>query len=130
MLYTVQLSQVKTLPTPTMIIDITVQSSKPPWNIFAPTWEMVKDFKGGKISENQYTEEYMELMRSRYKNNKDIFQQVIQLAMVENIALACYCPPESFCHRHLLKNIFMSIEPRLQYQREEIPQQAEQMALF
>lgn len=130
MLYTVQLSQVKTLPPQTIVIDITVQSSRPPWNIFAPTWELVKDYKGGKISENQYTEEYMELMRSRYKNNKDIFQQVIQLAMVENIALACYCPPEAFCHRHLLKNIFMSIEPRLQYQREEIPQQAEQMALF
>jgi uncharacterized protein YeaO (DUF488 family) len=130
MLYTVQLSQVKTLPPQTIVIDITVQSSRPPWNIFAPTWELVKDYKGGKISENQYTEEYMELMRSRYKNNKDIFQQVIQLAMVKNIALACYCPPESFCHRHLLKNIFMSIEPRLQYQREEIPQQAEQMALF
>ena len=130
MLYTVQLSQVKTLPPQTIVIDITVQSSRPPWNIFAPTWELVKDYKGGKISENQYTEEYMELMRSRYKNNKDIFQQVIQLAMVENIALACYCPPESFCHRHLLKNIFMSIEPRLQYQREEMPQQAEQMALF
>lgn len=130
MLYTVQLSQVKTLPPQTIIIDITVQSSRPPWNIFAPTWEMVKDFKGGRISENQYTEEYMELMRSRYKNNKDIFQQVIQLAMVENIALACYCPPESFCHRHLLKNIFMSIEPRLQYQREVIPPQSEQIALF
>jgi uncharacterized protein YeaO (DUF488 family) len=130
MLYTAQISNIKTLPPQTIVIDITVQSSRPPWNIFAPTWEMVKDFKGGRISENQYTEEYMELMRSRYKNNKDIFQQVIQLAMVENIALACYCPPESFCHRHLLKNIFMSIEPRLQYQREVIPPQSEQIALF
>jgi uncharacterized protein YeaO (DUF488 family) len=130
MLYTVQLSQVKTLPPQTMIIDITVQSSKPPWNIFAPTWEMVKDFKGGRISENQYTEQYMNLMRTRYKDNKEVFQQVIQIAMTGDVALACYCPPEAFCHRHLLKNIFMSIEPRLQYQREVIPPQSEQIALF
>ncbi len=130
MLYTVQLSQVKTLPPQTIVIDITVQSSRPPWNIFAPTWEMVKDFKGGRISENQYTEQYINLMRTRYKDNKEVFQQIIQLAIAGDIALACYCPPEAFCHRHLLKNIFMSIEPRLQYQREEIPQQAEQMALF
>jgi len=113
-----------------MIIDITVQSSKPPWNIFAPTWEMVKDFKGGRISENQYTEQYMNLMRTRYKDNKEVFQQVIQIAMTGDVALACYCPPEAFCHRHLLKNIFMSIEPRLQYQREVIPPQSEQIALF
>jgi hypothetical protein len=130
MLYTTQLSRIKTLPTPTMIIDITVQSSKPPWNIFAPTWEMVKDFKGGRISENQYTEQYMNLMRTRYKDNKEVFQQVIQIAMTGDVALACYCPPEAFCHRHLLKNIFMSIEPRLQYQREVIPPQSEQIALF
>lgn len=130
MLYTVQLSQVKTLPPQTIVIDITVQSSKPPWNIFAPTWEMVKDFKGGRISENQYTEQYMNLMRTRYKDNKEVFQQVIQIAMTGDVALACYCPPEAFCHRHLLKNIFMSIEPRLQYQREVIPPQSEQIALF
>lgn len=130
MLYTTQMAQIKTLPPQTMIIDITIQSSRPPWNIFAPTWELVKDFKAGKISENQYTEKYMGLMRARYKNNKDIFQQLIQLALTENVALVCYCPPEEFCHRHLLKNIFLSIESRLQYQREEAPQQPEQLALF
>lgn len=46
MLYTAQISNIKTLPPQTIIIDITVQSSRPPWNIFAPTWELVKDYKG------------------------------------------------------------------------------------
>lgn len=102
MLYTAQISNIKNLPPKTQIIDITIQSSRPPWNIFAPTWDMVGDFKAGRISEKQYTEKYIQLIRSRYKRNKDIFHQLIDTALTQNVALVCYCPPETFCHRHLV----------------------------
>lgn len=130
MLHTVQISKIKSLPAGTQVIDITIKSSEPPWNIFAPTWEIVNEYKAGKISENAYNMQYMELMRSRYPQNKKVFQQLIQKALQESVALACYCEPGEFCHRHLLKNIFLSIEPRLEYIPEPIPQRIEQFVLF
>jgi len=131
MLYTVQLARIKGLPPRTQVIDVSVQSSRPPWNTFAPTWELVKDLKEGRITENQYTERYIDLMRYRFKNvNKSVFYQLIEMAMNGDVALVCYCPPETFCHRHLLKNILLKIEPKLQYEKEDTLVQVEQIALF
>mgnify|MGYP000960046228 CR=1 FL=1 len=130
MLHTVQISKIKSLPAGTQVIDITIKSSEPPWNIFAPTWEMVNDFKAGKISENAYTKQYMELMRTRYPRNKSIFRQLIQKALQNNVALACYCEPGEICHRHILKDIFLTIDPRLEYVPEPVPPRIEQFVLF
>ena len=131
MLYTVQLARIKGLPPRTQVIDVSVQSSRPPWNTFAPTWELVKDLKEGRITENQYTERYIDLMRYRFKHvNKSAFYQLIEMAMNGNVALACYCPADAFCHRHLLKNILLKIEPKLQCQKEGIHPSAEQLPLF
>lgn len=130
MLYTVQISQVKNLPSKTHVIDIAVQSSKLPWNIFAPTWDMVSNYKAGRLSESQYTDMYIKLMRTRYKENKNIFRQLIEIALAENVALACYCPPGTFCHRHILKDILLKIEPRLQYQEEKTKPPVEQITIF
>jgi len=69
MLYTAQISNIKNLPPKTQIIDITIQSSRPPWNIFAPTWDMVSNYKAGRLSESQYTDMYIKLMRTRYKKS-------------------------------------------------------------
>lgn len=130
MLYTVQIAQIKNLPPETQVIDISIKTSNPPWNVFAPTWDMVSDFKAGRLTEEEYTEKYINLMRYRFKINKGVFYQLVQMAMAGNVALACYCPPNSFCHRYLLKDILLAIEPKLQYQKEEIPVQVEQIALF
>lgn len=130
MLHTIQIANIKSLPPGTQVIDITVKSSKPPWNIFAPTWEMVGDYKIGRLSENEYTEKYMDLIRSRYRANKRVFRQLIQMALDGDVALACYCDPSQFCHRHLLVAILLTIEPRLKYVKEPIPQKIEQAILF
>ncbi|NLN49751.1 MAG: DUF488 family protein [Clostridiales bacterium] len=124
MLLTVQMAKAKTLPAGTRIIDITIKSSRPPWDIFAPTWNMVNAYKAGELSEEGYTEQYINLMRKRYKENKNVFQQLIQMAMHESVALACYCTPGEFCHRHILKNILQKIEPRLEYIEEPTVEQA------
>lgn len=127
MLYTIQIANIKSLPEETKIIDITIKSSKPPWNTFAPSWEMVDAHKSGRIDKEAFTAQYLELMRTRYRRDKKIFQQLIQMALGEPVALACYCPPGVFCHRLLLKDILLSIEPRLEYIKEP---SIEQVKLF
>jgi hypothetical protein len=115
MLYTTQLSQLRKVPSNIDIADITIKSAPKPWDIFAPTWGMVKALKDGSISESKYQSDYINLMRTRYKKDKAIFHILAQKALNGDDALGCYCPPNTFCHRMLLKEILLKLEPRLLY---------------
>jgi len=121
-LYTTQIAKIHLLPKIIEPIDITVKSAVPPWNIFAPTWEMVSNFKSKKVDEVFFTDSYYFLMRSRYKKDKAVFRKIIDKAFYGNVALACYCPAGSFCHRYLLVEILQKIFPQLKY-RGEIPEE-------
>lgn len=85
------------------LIDTTVKSGNP---IFAPTWEMVKAWKSGNLSKEEYSRQYGVLMFDSFKEHRlawlDIFKK-------ESVALACYCRAGDFCHRHLLKSYFEKI---------------------
>lgn len=83
-------------------VDTTVQSGSA--RIFAPTWDIVTGYKGGEYGEEQYTHEYHALMRASYQKHQKKWDGF--LMMEEPLAIACYCSPGQFCHRHLLKNIF------------------------
>jgi len=48
-------------------LDITVKSGD---RTFAPTWDMVKAYKAGRITQEEYTEMYHALMRRSYCNNR------------------------------------------------------------
>ena len=76
MLFTVQIAT----PIPKAIekVDITAKSSPERWKIFAPTWGMVNEFKSGRLSKEQYRIMYFSLMRLRYKENRAIFQELIE----------------------------------------------------
>jgi uncharacterized protein YeaO (DUF488 family) len=70
----------------------------------APTWEMVRSFKAGKLSEREYTDLY----RDRLSHMTDVCRHRFErLALGENgitdIILGCYCAPGTFCHRLLLQ---------------------------
>lgn len=77
-------------------LDITVKSGD---KTFAPTWKMVMGLKNGEITREQYIEEYTEMMRKSYKENRDRWEEVLGL---DEVVLACYCKPDQFCHRVLL----------------------------
>lgn len=104
-LYTIQLSQwrlAKELDIP--LLDTTVKSGVAAGNgLFTPTWEIVTGVKSGEITEAEYTEQYLILMRESYLNNRQRWLDVCQMPVV---AIACYCPPGTFCHRHLLADCF------------------------
>lgn len=99
-------------------IDITVKGDKA-GACLAPTWELVGGHKAaaghekfvGKhkpLTDEEYTEAYKELLRERYRKDK---QQFLDLLNRERLVLKCYCNsnPDTFCHRHIAKNILRQI---------------------
>ena len=86
-----------------MLLDATVKTGD---KIFAPSWEIVTDVKSGRITEEEYTTRYTAKMRASYKSHK--FHWLEQLKQ-EHLAIACFCPPGCFCHRHILAKMFEAV---------------------
>lgn len=99
MITTFQLSKWRKLPNGYKLVDITVKSGN---KIFAPTWEMVTKIKAGEITEQEYIDEYTRLMWKSFNEHREDWIEL--LTSEENVALACYCSPDGFCHRFLLRN--------------------------
>jgi len=84
-------------------IDITVKSAKFPDDILAPTWNMVKEYKAGTLSQWDYTVKYFSLIISRFYTQSST--SVSSLTAILNnhpqITLVCFCSTGEFCHRIL-----------------------------
>ena len=98
LLYTIQIPVAKKLGliNDSRYIDVTVKSGD---KAFAPTWKMVMGSKQGKITDDEYAKQYTELMRQSYKQNKQRWDEALNL---NEAIIACYCKADSFCHRYLL----------------------------
>ena len=79
-------------------VDTTVKSGD---SVFAPTWPMVTAYKDGSLSESDYTKQYIELLRSSYREHRGDWLELLKL---ERAAIACYCKAGAFCHRMLLRD--------------------------
>lgn len=84
-------------------VDTTVKSGLS-W--LAPSWDIVMGVKSGKITPEEYTVQYTELMRKSYRENKALW---LELCRKDTIAIACYCPAGNFCHRYLLVEFIKAI---------------------
>lgn len=88
------------------VLDITVKSGDV---TFAPTWALVMGYKNGEISDDEYRHQYLELMRLSMRDNSERWSEVLT---GDQVVLACYCKPYTFCHRlilaELLKNLWYS----------------------
>ncbi len=82
-------------------LDITVRSGD---RIFAPTWKMVMGVKQSRMSEEEYTHEYSEMMRVSYQDNSQRWDEILNM---EEVILSCYCRADLFCHRYLLKDMMV-----------------------
>lgn len=85
-------------------LDITVKGRHPIGSAFAPTWNIVMGHKEGRITDEQYTEVYWQLMRKSWQNNRGIWNTLLK--DTKEVVLLCYCRPGNFCHRLVLANIF------------------------
>jgi hypothetical protein len=73
---------------------------------FAPTWDMVLQYKNKIICEDVYISLYTNLMRQSFKDNNLVW---LKLFDFEEITLGCYCKAGDFCHRHLLVEMLLKI---------------------
>ena len=78
-------------------LDITAKSGD---RTFAPTRDMVKYFKAGRLSWEQYEAMYYNRMRKSYQENRARWDEVLAM---DEIVLVCYCNTDDYCHRRLLK---------------------------
>lgn len=102
-LYTIQLSNINLITQDNVrLIDTTVKSG---YKILAPTWDMVMDFKSGKLSWDEYTKIYNNLMVESLDNYPEMWKSLFHDNTT--LALGCYCRPGRSCHRHLLKDIIV-----------------------
>lgn len=65
--------------------------------LLAPTWDLVKGIHSGRISEAEYTQEYMSLIKRRGVSPYKILSN-----LGEDAILLCYELPTEFCHRHII----------------------------
>lgn len=95
-LYTVQIAQwrlCEELNIP--LLDTTFRSGIP---AFAPDHSWVYQIKNRIITEEEYTSLYTVKMRLSFRHHYDRWEE---LKRYDVVAIACYCPPGKFCHRHL-----------------------------
>jgi hypothetical protein len=91
-------------------LDTTVKSANGIGEIFAPTWALVGGHKRWQgytaLTDQQYTEIYLDLLRNRYRANEQAFIELIQRPQ---LILLCYCRSGVFCHRHLALDVLDKI---------------------
>lgn len=79
--------------------DVTQKSGD---KMFAPDWCMVMAYKNGRISWDEFTAYYNDLMRDRFRENRDYY---IRFCFENSYVLTCYCKSKTKCHRHLLAKL-------------------------
>jgi hypothetical protein len=71
-----------------------------------PTWEMVNAHKDQTITDAEYAERYLALLRWRYSASPQMFLDIFNRPRV---VLTCYCADGAFCHRHLAVEVLEKI---------------------
>lgn len=104
-LYTVQIARWRLAKEKGIsLIDTTVKSShKSGYGFLAPSWDIVMGIKRGEISESEYTTAYLGMLEVSQVQHPEKWETLLTLP---NIAFACFCSSNVFCHRHLLYNYF------------------------
>ncbi len=90
-------------------LDVIMKSGAGSGVLLAPTKAIVYGYKAGTgdqrfakykpLSEAEYTEQYLELLRERFIKNDEAFHHLVQR---ESVTLQCYCGRGKFCHRRIL----------------------------
>jgi uncharacterized protein YeaO (DUF488 family) len=75
--------------------------------VFAPSWELLMEYKHGWISWGQYTQRYLDEMRAGYRADPQSFHRMAQ--RLDEVEFVCWCGRKRGndlrCHRFLLRGI-------------------------
>lgn len=81
---------------------VSVAIGTPPWfkgrqyPKLAPSWDLVKNYKNGKLTQSQYETRYKAEILDKL-NPKIVFEEI-----GNNAILLCWEKSNEFCHRHLI----------------------------
>jgi len=92
----------------------------------APTWDLVRGFKAGTISESEYMGAYLQLLQVRSVDPHELVD-----SLPNNAFLLCYESPTDFCHRHILGAWiqFNTNNPVVEWKNEEEQKEADRLAI-
>ena len=76
--------------------------------IFAPSWRLLKAYKGGYINYEKFKERYLNEMRHLYRSTT-ILRSFADECLKEPVVLCCYCKSDEYCARAILKEILEKI---------------------
>lgn len=79
------------------ILNITAKSGI---QCFAPDKENLWAYKRGEMTQEEYSQRYLEKMRRCYVQYRNAWNE---LEGIEKMAITCYCPEGQYCHRHDFK---------------------------
>lgn len=96
-IWTIQLAKWRALEgTGIKLVDATVKTGI---RGLAPSWDMLTAYRQKQLSEAEYTDLYHQRMILSQRHMPNTWKSFLKY---DQIAIACYCPPNHFCHRHLL----------------------------
>jgi len=72
----------------------------PVFELLAPKWSFLNDYKDGKIDNLGYIEQYHKLVLAPL-DPKTTYQHLIDV-YGDDVTLLCYEKPSDFCHRHIV----------------------------
>jgi len=87
-------------------IDVTVKSGTGIGKYLAPSWEMVREFKRGRLSWEGYERMYLERLRDVWRFRRWVFRR---LFLMGRVTFVCYCQSDERCHRRLLREVLKKI---------------------
>ena len=86
--------------------------------LFAPSAELLKDYKHGRIDWREYTKRYTREQRQHFREKPEDFRGLLDRASVEDIALLCYekyVGRDTKCHRFLLYEMLKKVAEKEDY---------------
>lgn len=81
-------------------IDLVDTTHASRFQLFSPVREAVYAYKNGTIDEEEYSKIYRQTLINSWQSKRQNWMDFLQAAPMS--AMACYCAPDKFCHRHLL----------------------------
>jgi hypothetical protein len=85
---------------------VSISLSVPAWASAAgsvpclmPTWEMVRGYKAGRLSQDDYVHQYRDLLAERWA---DVEAWLASLDADQDVTLCCWEEAGHFCHRQLV----------------------------
>jgi len=75
-----------------------------------PDWDLVRDWKQGRIPWDQYRERYLAILRSRW--NDGLKDEI--MSMPDDVTLCCWEKEPQHCHRSIAAEVIGKVRPELE----------------